>query len=66
MPQTMQNVYNGQGESFAEQFFSETPFADATAHEQEEPRFEMPDHESLGGDWELGQKSPRSARSLQN
>ena len=53
MPQTMQNVYNGQGESFAEQFFSETPFADATAHEQEEPRFEMPDHESLGGDWEF-------------
>src|SRR5258708_5140386 len=53
MPQTMQNAYNGQSGSFAEQFFSETPFDETTAHEQEEPKLELPYNETLGGDWEF-------------
>lgn len=53
MPQTMQNIYNGQGEAFAEQFFSETPFSDGAAHEQEEASLEMPDHEEPGREWEF-------------
>jgi hypothetical protein len=53
MSNIVQRIDSGEMESYLEQSFAETPFADPTVHEQERPQHDISFGETFTGNWEF-------------